>query len=243
MKNRAVAFFIFLSFYPHLHSVGRVRPKVSVKRERIKDWHVARPVILLGLQPNVPLQTFVLLPKEQELQSTVHLGKRPNHHLSLNQILKKVRQFAISTNKSRYKFGEIVSITIKNIGTDPLTFPNSILGLKIENTNTQEKYPLFLAQVITTLDSGGSKSLKWNQRFLWTTGQGGKLYCFHFNRILNCKHELFCYTISNCLSLATNKILLNHLQKKLLLSLSISLRSRTRAWANRCFPSTHQDIF
>ena len=81
-----------------------------------------------------------------------------------------MRQFAISTNKSRYKFGEIVSITIKNIGTDPLTFPNSILGLKIENTNTQEKYPLTSAQVINTLDSGGSKSLKWNQRFLWTTG-------------------------------------------------------------------------
>jgi hypothetical protein len=71
---------------------------------------------------------------------------------------------AISTSKSMYKFVEIVSITIKNIGTDPLTFPNSILGLKIDNANAHEKYPLFSAQVITTLDSGGSKSLKWNKR-------------------------------------------------------------------------------
>jgi hypothetical protein len=70
----------------------------------------------------------------------------------------------ISTSKPTYKFGEIVNITIKNVGTDPLTFPNSILGLKIENAKTHEKYPLFSAQVITTLDSGGSKSLKWNQK-------------------------------------------------------------------------------
>lgn len=70
----------------------------------------------------------------------------------------------ISTSKPTYKFGEIVNITIKNVGIDPLTFPNSILGLKIENAITHEKYPLFSAQVITTLDSGGSKSLKWNQK-------------------------------------------------------------------------------
>jgi hypothetical protein len=71
---------------------------------------------------------------------------------------------AIFTNKPTYKFGEIVNITIKNIRANPLTFPNSILGLKIENAVTHEKYPLFSAQVITTLDTGGSKSLKWNQK-------------------------------------------------------------------------------
>lgn len=70
----------------------------------------------------------------------------------------------ISTSKPSYKFGELVNITIKNTGSDPLTFPNSILGLQIENAKTHEKYRLFSAQVITTLDSGGSKTLKWNQR-------------------------------------------------------------------------------
>jgi hypothetical protein len=69
----------------------------------------------------------------------------------------------ISTSKPSYKFGEIVNITIKNAGADPLTFPNSILGLKIENSITHEKYPLFAAQVITVLDSGGTKSVRWNQ--------------------------------------------------------------------------------
>jgi hypothetical protein len=70
---------------------------------------------------------------------------------------------AISTDKPAYKKGEMVNITIMNNGTDPLTFPNSILGLTIENSVTHEKYPLFAAQVITTLDSGGSRSLNWNQ--------------------------------------------------------------------------------
>jgi hypothetical protein len=69
----------------------------------------------------------------------------------------------ISTDKPFYKIGELVNITINNTGTDPLTFPNSILGLQIENSVTHEKYPLYAAQVITILDSGGSRMLKWNQ--------------------------------------------------------------------------------
>lgn len=85
---------------------------------------------------------------------------KPLQTVSINQ---QIGAINISTSKPSYKFGEIVNITIKNTGSDPLTFPNSILGLKIENAKTHEKYRLFSAQVITTLDSGGSKTLKWNQ--------------------------------------------------------------------------------
>jgi hypothetical protein len=70
----------------------------------------------------------------------------------------------ITTDKKSYKPGELVNITIKNTGAVVLTFPNSILGLTIQSAATHEKYPLFSAQVITTLDSGGEKSLKWDQR-------------------------------------------------------------------------------
>jgi hypothetical protein len=69
----------------------------------------------------------------------------------------------ITTDKSTYVPGEVVNITISNIGTEPLTFPNAALGLRIENSKTHEKYPLLSAQVITTLDSGGKKSLNWDQ--------------------------------------------------------------------------------
>ena len=84
--------------------------------------------------------------------------------LQTNGDNQQIGSINISTSKPAYIFGEIVNITIKNVGTEPITFPNSILGLKIENAITHAKYPLFSAQVITTLDSGGSKSLKWNQK-------------------------------------------------------------------------------
>lgn len=75
----------------------------------------------------------------------------------------QVQILTITTDKKSYRPREIVNITVKNSGTEPLTFPNSILGLTIENAVTHEKYPLFAAQVITTLDSGGTKTLKLNQ--------------------------------------------------------------------------------
>jgi hypothetical protein len=75
----------------------------------------------------------------------------------------KSEALAISTDKQMYKMGEIVNITIENTGTEPLTFPNAILGLTVEKAVTHEKYPLFSAQVITVLDLGGAKSLRWDQ--------------------------------------------------------------------------------
>lgn len=70
----------------------------------------------------------------------------------------------ITTDKEIYKPGEVVNITIKNTGASALTFPNSILGLTIQNAITHEKYPLFSKPVITTLDSGGQKIIKWDQK-------------------------------------------------------------------------------
>lgn len=75
----------------------------------------------------------------------------------------QTQDLTITTDKKTYQPGEIVIITVKNSGVEPLTFPNSALGLKVENSITKEKYPIFSAQVITTLDSGGEKSLKWDQ--------------------------------------------------------------------------------
>jgi hypothetical protein len=41
-----------------------------------------------------------------------------------------------------------------------LEFPNGVLGLEIENHDTGEAYPLFSAQVITTLESGESRTFE-----------------------------------------------------------------------------------
>lgn len=69
----------------------------------------------------------------------------------------------ITTDKQIYNPGEIVSISIKNLGSEQLTFPNSALGLKIKNLASNELYPILSSQVITILGPGDSKSLQWDQ--------------------------------------------------------------------------------
>jgi hypothetical protein len=69
----------------------------------------------------------------------------------------------METDRSLYVPGEPVNITISNTGGQELTFPNSALGLTIRNALTNETYPIFSAQVITTLNPGDSKSITWDQ--------------------------------------------------------------------------------
>jgi uncharacterized cupredoxin-like copper-binding protein len=69
----------------------------------------------------------------------------------------------ITTNEARYRVGEPVTITVKNIGDQTLTFPNSAAGLKIQNTNTEQMYGVAAAQVTTELEPGASRTLTWNQ--------------------------------------------------------------------------------
>jgi len=70
---------------------------------------------------------------------------------------------SITTDKSTYNPGELVSISIANNGSEELTFPNSALGLTIRNQATNELYPILSSQVITILGPGDTKSLRWDQ--------------------------------------------------------------------------------
>jgi hypothetical protein len=69
----------------------------------------------------------------------------------------------ITTNEAIYRAGEPVIIAVKNIGQETLNFPDSALGLKIQNTNTGQIYSIAAAQVITELQPGTSKTITWNQ--------------------------------------------------------------------------------
>ena len=69
----------------------------------------------------------------------------------------------ITTDKQSYNPGEMVGISIKNLGSEQLTFPNSALGLMIRNLGSNELYPILSSQVITILGPGDSKSLQWDQ--------------------------------------------------------------------------------
>jgi len=70
----------------------------------------------------------------------------------------------ITTNEARYRIGEPVIITVKNIGDETLTFSDSALGLKFQNTNTGQIYGVATAKVMTELIPGVSKTLTWNQQ-------------------------------------------------------------------------------
>jgi hypothetical protein len=70
----------------------------------------------------------------------------------------------VKPNKSSFKPGERVIITVKNNGVEPLTFPDTSMGLLITNVATKENFSFVAAQVLTTLQPGQSKSIDWDQR-------------------------------------------------------------------------------
>ena len=71
-------------------------------------------------------------------------------------------QLEIMTNEETFEVGEPVTINVTNGGDEALEFPNSVLGLEIENRDTGEAYPLFSAQVITTVEPGESRTFEFS---------------------------------------------------------------------------------
>jgi hypothetical protein len=69
-------------------------------------------------------------------------------------------QLEITTDKETYESVGTVTITVTNDSDEALEFPNSVLGLEIENLDTDEVYPLVSAQVITTLEPGESRTFE-----------------------------------------------------------------------------------
>ncbi len=70
----------------------------------------------------------------------------------------------ITSNEARYRIGEPVTITVKNIGDETLTFSDSALNLRFQNISTGQIYGVPTTKVITELASGASKTLTWNQQ-------------------------------------------------------------------------------
>lgn len=70
----------------------------------------------------------------------------------------------ITTDKRTYFKGETVNITVRNGSYHAIKFPNSILGLIIENVNTGRKAGLTGVQMISELKPLESRSIKWDQK-------------------------------------------------------------------------------
>ena len=71
----------------------------------------------------------------------------------------------ITTAKRTYFKGETVNITVRNGSYHAIKFPNSILGLIIENVNTGQKAGLTGIQMISELKPLESRSIKWDQKY------------------------------------------------------------------------------
>ena len=68
-------------------------------------------------------------------------------------------QLEIATNEETYMSrGDIVTINVTNDGNEALDFSNSVLGLEIENLDTDEAFQPISLQVITTLEPGESET-------------------------------------------------------------------------------------
>ena len=67
----------------------------------------------------------------------------------------------VTTDRPDYNKGDPVILTVKNTGSQTLTFADSALGLSIHNVNTDHNYSVMSAQVITDLAPGETKTITW----------------------------------------------------------------------------------
>jgi hypothetical protein len=71
-------------------------------------------------------------------------------------------ELGITSDKQIYKSGDIVTITVINNGDHALDFPDTSLGLGIQNLDTGDEYPIFSGQAITTIQPGKSETFRYN---------------------------------------------------------------------------------
>lgn len=69
----------------------------------------------------------------------------------------------ITTDEAAYSVGEPVIVTVRNIGDQTLTFPDSALGLEIQHVDSGQRYSVAAAQVITDLPPDESKEITWDE--------------------------------------------------------------------------------
>jgi hypothetical protein len=127
-------------------------------------------VILYSFIIVFPTQTYAQIPSSQGTsQGSIESGDEQesfdNSTGSQNYANSSTNQpnspLIMTTDKTVYTPGEIVNVTITNTGKEPLTFPNAALGLTIINVERNQTFPIFSAQMITTLDPNASKSVTW----------------------------------------------------------------------------------
>jgi len=118
------------------------------------------PVLLLSVTLIFESQLHVIYAGNNSISS----GNQINPIATRNNTGTNNSTLQISTDKLTYVQGETVIVTIKNNLRLPLEFPDSLLGLNIENVKTGQKAGLLAAQVISELKPMESKIFQWDQK-------------------------------------------------------------------------------
>jgi hypothetical protein len=118
------------------------------------------PVLLLSVTLIFECQLHVIYAGNNSISS----GNQINPIATRNHTGTNNSTLQISTDKPTYVPGETIIVTIKNNLRFPLAFPDSLLGLNIENVKTGQKAGLLAAQVISELKPMESKTFQWDQK-------------------------------------------------------------------------------
>jgi hypothetical protein len=142
-----------------------------VENEHETDRLPAAVGVICSSDANDP-ETRVLSPQEQIEINNIIQQFITIRNIVINNITQVINiinnvttngtgcQLEIATNEETYMPGDNVTITVTNDGDEPLEFANSLLGLEIENLDTDEMYPLTSLTVITTLEAGESATFR-----------------------------------------------------------------------------------
>jgi hypothetical protein len=136
------------------------------------------------------LLSFTLISGSQQhlifaANNSISSGNQINPIATHNNIGINNSTLQITTDKLTYVPGETVNVTIKNNMRLPLEFPDSLLGLNIENVKTGQKAGLLAAQVISELKPMESKTFQWDQKDTNANQVGPGIYKAHTSSIRN----------------------------------------------------------
>ena len=124
-------------------------------------------LLVLLIANSVNLLVFDIIAAQENSTDTIienMTSTRSVLRSTLNQGYALANQITVTTDKQIYEPGEIVNITIKNVGTQPIHFSGVDSDIKITNKESGKTFipsPLLLTALIP---SGSSKIVVWNQQ-------------------------------------------------------------------------------
>ena len=122
--------------------------------------------LVLLIANSVNLLVFDIIGAQENSDTNIgnKTGTRSVLRSTQSQGYALANQITVTTDKQTYEPGEMVNITIKNVGTQPIHFSGVNSDIRITNQESGKSFipsPLLLTSLIP---SGSSKIVVWNQQ-------------------------------------------------------------------------------